>query len=136
MYLGYRFMGRNKYIKWGHICDDQNDFFMVGLGFEFGALYLLGRCSTTWDTPQAYFCFSCFLNKVLQFYQGLVSDGHPLTYTCSRDRMTCTWYHAYLFWLNYAFANYFFSWLILLISTSQTAGISALLCLFILAWPK
>jgi hypothetical protein len=30
----------------------------------------LGRCSTTWATPQALFCFSYFSNKILRFCLG------------------------------------------------------------------
>jgi hypothetical protein len=41
-------------------------FFLVVLGFEFRALYLLERQSTTWATLPALFCVGCFLDRVFQ----------------------------------------------------------------------
>jgi hypothetical protein len=41
---------------------------VVVMGFKFRALCLLGRCSTTWVSPLALFCFSCFSDRVSHLF--------------------------------------------------------------------
>jgi hypothetical protein len=61
----------------------KSNFFPV-LGFEFRALHLLGRSSTTWVTPPALFCLSYFSDRESCFcWDGLEPPSSYLCLLCS-----------------------------------------------------
>jgi hypothetical protein len=60
-------------------------FFSSVMGFELRALHLLGKHSTTWDTPRP-FCVGCFWNGVLLYSQvNMDCDPHFCASLCSWD---------------------------------------------------
>jgi hypothetical protein len=76
-------------------------FFLVVLGFEIGALCLLGRCSTAWVTPLTLFVFISYLpNRVWL----LCLDRPYLWLLCSWDDR-CTPLHPPFYWLRWGLLN-------------------------------
>jgi hypothetical protein len=77
------------------------------MGFELRAsqLLLLGRCSTTWDTSPALFCFSHFSDRVSCFCRVLASDCNPPT---SGSLYSWDYRHALphlAYWLRWSLEN-------------------------------
>jgi hypothetical protein len=54
------------HITWIHLCLLGFFWFLVALGFELQASYLLGRCSTAWVTLPALFYAGHFWDRVLE----------------------------------------------------------------------
>jgi hypothetical protein len=95
-------------------------------GFELRASCLLGGHSTTWATPPALFCFSCFSHRISYFCLCSL-DCYLLTHD-----LQCSWDHRPLppclaCWLWWGLLTFCLGWLqtsILQISISQAAGMT------------
>jgi hypothetical protein len=54
-------------------------FFFCSSGFELRALWLLGKCSTTWAAPQSFFILVYFSGRVSCFCRGPTLDCNLLS---------------------------------------------------------